>query len=147
MSAPATVHAPGGFHPRTAEDEAKPQAMEVLRGIGIAQHMQAALYHGLAQEVVGSKNPKLVSLQPTVSGCSEETWARAYDFVNNCLFLHGMTLSLSSLCVEFPGFKSLELRETFSNLDRDRYFHELLGIDRVTCAEKVSAFRGAGRRG
>jgi hypothetical protein len=146
MTDPVKVSAPGGFYPRTKEDAAKIKTFEFLHDNGAAHHVEASLYETIAREVIGSTNPKLAPLQPTVPRYkdNEEPWTRAYDFLKNFLYLHGMALSLSTLCREFPELSELPLRETFSNLDRDKYFHELLAVNRVTFAEKVSTFKGSG---
>jgi hypothetical protein len=145
MSATISDAPPGGFYPRTTEDQAKPTTVELLRENGIAQYIEAALYSALATEVIGSTNQKLVSLQPTIVSSATEEWSRAYDFVKNFLTLNGMTKTLAALGVEFPKIEGLQLRETFSDLDRDKYFHELLVVERKTFAEKVDQFRGDGR--
>lgn len=139
-----TAHA---FPSRADEDTANPKAqtVEALRDGGITHHMEAALYTGLAASVIGSDNPKLVSLQPTIVRFNEEAWIRAYDFVKNFLWWYKMALTQRTAATEFPGFEALAIRDTFGTLDRDKYFAELLGVEQPTFEEKVAAFRGVGR--
>jgi hypothetical protein len=144
MSLPPESLAPGGFYSREVEDNAKPKTLEALRESGITHHIEAALYSKLAREVIASKNPKFVSLQPTVNPYGDEAWRRAYDFVHNFLTLQEMSETLSTVRTEFPRLESLELRETFSDLDRDKYFHEILETVRLEFVDKVARFRGQG---
>jgi hypothetical protein len=147
MSIPLVFPTAHAFPSRAEEEQANPRAqtVEYLRESGITHHMEAALYTGLAAAVVGSPDPKLVSLQPTICRFNEEAWTRAYDFVKNFLAWYRMTLTQATTATELPSFESLAIRDTFGTLDRDKYFSELRGVVQPPFTEKVAAFRGVGK--
>ncbi|OHS93603.1 hypothetical protein TRFO_40107 [Tritrichomonas foetus] len=115
------------FPPRISQEDLKAQTTEVMKEKGANYHFQAQFYEATSHEVVGSKNPKFCTLQPSPKIKDEEDpWAQSYDFVMTYLKKNGMDLTLSAMNVEF-GKKKPTNTDIFDQEDLlDQFFEDLI---------------------
>ncbi|KAK8893177.1 hypothetical protein M9Y10_021592 [Tritrichomonas musculus] len=116
------------FPPRISQEDLKAQTTAVMKEKGANYHFQAQYYEATSHEVVGSKNPKFSTLQPSIKiHNDDDAWVYSFDFVFDFLQKNEMNLTLSTLNVEL-GKKKPARTDHFSQNDRNQYFKDLKQI-------------------
>jgi hypothetical protein len=132
------------FPPRISQEDLKAQTTEVMKDKGANYHFQAQFYEATSHEVVGSPDIQFSTLQPKVEDHPQESWTKAYEFVYSFLKRHDMSLTLSTLKVEFQGSGEPKLSGVFDRTDHERFIGDLSrvaqGLRRVSFDQRVHEF-------
>jgi hypothetical protein len=129
------------FPTRISQEDLKTETMNYLASKGANGHFQAAFYAHTSGEVVGSSNPKFVTLQPTVRGTVEdEAWVQAFEFLYNFLETKGMALTPKAVRVEFGREREPPLGGLFDRVDRDQFFGNLLARAKEPFTQQVESY-------
>jgi hypothetical protein len=130
------------FPTRISQEDLKSETMKHLTSKGANFHFQASFYTYTSEEVVGSKDPKFATLQPTIkSNIENEAWAQAWEFIYDFLQSKRMVITLKSMKVEFGKRGEPPLGGLFEQEDRDQFFSDLLALEKEPFIRAVERYQ------
>ena len=109
------------FPPRISQEDLKAKTTEVMKEKGANYHYQAEFYKATSEEVVGSPDPKVCTLQPRIREHDEEAWMNAYELVYEFLKEHNMQITLDTMKVEFGDAGEPKLQGTYEAAMDDEF--------------------------
>jgi hypothetical protein len=129
---------------RISQEELKTETMKYLASKGANSHFQATFYAHTSETVIGSPNPKFVTLQPKIKANIEnEAWAQAFEFLYSFLESKEMSLTLKTAKVEFGKAGEPPRGGLFEQMNRDIYFGDLLALQRESFNDQVESYAGS----
>jgi hypothetical protein len=112
--------------PEIEHEELLERTSEAVQACGVEMQTQAQFSYAIAKEVIGSRDFRLISMQPQIKIRTDAAWCRAYELAIRFLQQYDMKTSLSTVEKEFRGASMPRETEFLRKQDASGYMDQML---------------------